>query len=97
MYGLYICQPYAEQIITGYKKYEYRNWKSKKLKTPIYLLTKNSECLGIISLRHYQEIDEGPDWYKYAYRVDVIERFEKPRKYFHPLGAVRWVKNVKFT
>ncbi len=94
MYGLYICQPYADQIITGIKKYEFRNWKSKKIGQPVYLLTKNSQCLGIILLRHYQKIDI-PDWYKYAYRVDVIERFDPPRKYHHPLGAIRWVKNVK--
>ena len=36
------------------------------------------------------------DRYRYAYRINVIEIFPKSRKHIHPLGAVRWVKNVKF-
>ena len=38
-------------------------------------------------------IDEN---YFHVWEVNVIEKFSKPKKYSHPLGARIWVKNVDY-
>jgi len=92
MIGFYVREPFASRIINGEKKYEFRNSKTQKIKIPILLLTKNNS-LGIIKIVQVIQIDKK---YKYAWRIEIIEKFKKPKSYIHPIGAVNWIKDVKF-
>lgn len=97
MDGFFIREPYSLQIISKKKKYEFRNRKTTKLKIPFYLLTNNNQCIGIILFEYIQELDQDdPEDWKYAYKIKVIHRFHRPRKYYHPKGAITWIKNVRF-
>ena len=94
MYGFIICQPYAGQIINGEKKQEFRSRRTTKLNIPVYLLS-NKKCLGIIQFTKCSKTNKHPK-YDWAWDVIVIEKFTKPKKFFHPRGAQRWIKDVKF-
>ena len=39
-----------------------------------------------------ESIDD--DYESYAWEVEVCKTYSKPQKYFHPVGAQVWVKNV---
>ncbi len=90
MQGFIVRQPYSGQIINGTKKFELRNFMTNKLNEPCYLLSEG-QVLGKIMFTDIKEINK--DW-RYAWRVKVIKKFNKPWKYNHPLGAQRWVKLV---
>lgn len=90
MEGFIIRQPFSGQIINGAKKYEYRNFKTKKLNTPVYLLSEGI-VLGKIMFTEIKENNR--DW-KYAWKIKVMKKFAKPWRYYHPMGAQRWVKKV---
>ena len=90
MHGFIVKQPYASQIINGTKKFEFRNFKTKKLNEPCYLLSEGY-VLGTIMFTKIKEINK--DW-KYAWSIKIIKKLAKPWKYKHPQGAQRWVKKV---
>ena len=90
MHGFIVKQPYSNQIINGTKKFEYRNFETKKLNIPIYLLSEGM-VLGKIMFTGIKKHNK--DW-KYAWKIKVLKKFTKPWKYSHPQGAQRWVKNV---
>ena len=94
MYGFIICQPYADKIINGTKKQEYRSKRTTKLNIPVYLLS-GKNCLGIIQFTKCYKTSKH-EKYDYAWDVIVIEKFTEPKKYIHPRGAQRWIKDVKF-
>jgi hypothetical protein len=89
--GFIIKQPYSSQIINGTKKYEYRNFKTLKLNQPLYLLSEGL-VLGKIMFTGIKNHDK--KW-KYAWSIKVLKKFVKPWRYSHPLGAQRWVKEVR--
>ncbi len=90
MQGFIVKQPYSGQIINGTKKFEFRNFKTNKLDETCYLLSEGC-VLGKIM---FTEIKKGNKDWKYAWRIKVIKKFERPWKYNHPMGAQRWVKSV---
>ena len=90
MQGFIVKQPYSGQIINGAKKFEFRNFRTNKLDEPCYLLSEG-HVLGKIMFTEIKEINK--DW-RYACRIKVIKKFEKPWKYNHLMGAQRWVKSV---
>lgn len=94
MYGFIICQPHADRIINGIKKQEFRSRRTTKLNIPVYLLS-DKKCLGIIEFTKCYKTNKHKK-YDYAWDVTVIEKFTKPKKYIHLLGAQIWIKNVKF-
>jgi len=89
--GFIVRQPYSGQIINRTKKQEFRNFKTTKLNQPIYLLSEGF-VLGKIMFTGIK--DNTKEW-KYAWNVKVLKKFVKPWRYAHPLGAQRWVKEVK--
>ena len=91
MQGFIVRQPYANQIINGKKKFEFRNFKTNKLNEPCYLLSEGM-VLGTIMFTKIREINK--DW-KYAWSIKIIKKLTKPWKYKHPQGAQRWVTEVK--
>jgi hypothetical protein len=90
MQGFIVKQPYSDQIISGKKKFEYRNFKTKKINEPCYLLSEGF-VLGTIMFTGIKEINK--DW-RYSWRIMVIKKLKQPWKYNHPMGAQRWVKSV---
>ncbi|MEM2683851.1 MAG: ASCH domain-containing protein [Nitrososphaerota archaeon] len=107
--GLIVKQPYADQIIRGYKK-----WEMRRRPPPIDKIGKNilllsgGYALGIIrivkvvgplgerDLIRTMKMHGGANpTYRYAWVVKIVKKFEKPIKYRHPSGARVWVKNVK--
>ena len=89
--GFIVRQPYSGQIINGIKKQELRNFKTTKLNQPVYLLSEGL-VLGKIMFTGIKENNQ--EW-KYAWNVKVLKKFARPWRYSHPLGAQRWVKEVK--
>jgi hypothetical protein len=92
--GLIVLQPYANQIITKAKKFEYRKSKppANKVKVPLLLLSKGF-AIGKIMIMSY-----GHGWGElgtdYRWQINVIEKFSIPIKYNHT-GQQVWVKNVE--
>ena len=93
MNGIIICQPYANQIINGVKKYEYRSRQTTKLNIPVYLLS-NKKCLGIIKFTKCEKLFNDTK-YNYAWSVIVLEKFKESKKYVTIKGAQIWIKDVK--
>ncbi len=91
MQGFIIRQPYSGQIINETKKQEFRNFKTLKLNQPIYLL---SEVFVLGKIMFSGIKDNTKEW-KYACNFKVFKNFARPWRYAHPLGAQRWVKEVK--
>lgn len=91
MQGFIVKQPYSGQIITKKKKQEFRNFKTKKINEPVYLLSEGF-VLGKIMFTGIKEINK--DW-KYAWDIKVLKKLSRPWKYHHPQGAQRWVKEVR--
>ncbi len=94
MNGIIILQPYADQIINGIKKYEYRSRQTTKLNIPVYLLS-NKKCLGIIKFTKCEK-SENNTKYNYSWKVKVLEKFKEPKPYIPIKGAQIWIKDVKF-
>ena len=90
MQGFIVRQPYSNQIISGTKKYEFRNFKTTKINIPVYLLSEGM-VLGKIM---FTEIKENNKGWKYAWKIKVLKKFTKPWRYSHPQGAQSWVKKV---
>ena len=90
MQGFIVKQPFSSQIINGTKKYEFRNFKTRKLDVPVYLLSEGT-VLGKIMFTEIKENNK--DW-KYAWKIKVLKKLVKPWKYSHPQGAQRWVKII---
>ena len=90
MQGFIVKQPYANQIINGTKKFEFRNFKTNKLDESCYLLSEGL-VLGTIMFTGIKEINK--DW-KYAWSIKIIRKLTRPWKYRQPQGAQRWVKKV---
>ena len=89
--GLIVKQPYANQIINGEKKIEYRSRKPpfRYRKIPIYLLSEG-KVLGVIIIHDHHQVDSDT----WAWEVEDIHKYKLPEKYRHPCGAQVWVKNV---
>lgn len=91
--GLIVLQPWADEIITGKKKAEYRK-KAPPIQyynKDIYLLS-SGVVLGTIRIHDYSRIrDES-----YLWKVMVREMYLERKKYIHPNGAQVWVKDVIF-
>ncbi len=108
--GLIIRQPYADMIIRGRKKREYRNIKppKSKINRNLFLLSEGV-VLGIIKITEYKavkrfrsknhsfaqdrsmSIKDNPT---FIWNIEVIERFEPPKQYSHPIGTQVWVRDV---
>jgi hypothetical protein len=109
MDGLIVKQPYARWIIEGRKKWEMRSRPppAGKVGRRVYLLSdgfvlgviKIVDCVGPLTSRElsrYRSLHlAGRTRYRYAWVVEVVRRFSRPRRYRHPHGARVWVKNVK--
>ncbi len=94
MDGLIVLQPHADKIINRTKKTEFRNKKTpeNKIKIPLYLLS-GGYALGKFKIIGF---GRGKTDFRYGWKIKVLKKFTKPKKYRHPMGAQIWVKNVKF-
>lgn len=92
MQGLIVLQPYADKIISGQKRFEYRKTKppQNKIQQIIFLLSGGFALGKIIIDGVTKNLNTG----YYGWDIIVFEKFDKPRKYFHPNGAQVWVKKV---
>lgn len=90
MDGIMISSPYAEEIISGQKVLEYRKRPISKayLKTRLYLLSEG-KVLGVIEFSKQQKLQS-----QYLVHVQVHEKYDPPKIYYHPNGANIWVKDV---
>lgn len=93
MNGIIICQPYADQIINGTKKHEYRSRQTTKLNISVLLLSEK-KCLGIIKFTKCEKIINDTK-YNYAWSVIVLEKFKEPKNYTAIKGAQIWIKDVE--
>ena len=93
MDGLIVLQPDANRIINRLKKTEFRNKMPPegKINTPLYLLS-GGYAVGKFKIAGF---GRGKLNFRYGWRIKVIKKFSKPKKYKHPMGAQIWVKNVK--
>lgn len=92
MNGLIVLQPYADRIISGKKRFEYRKKQppQDKINVSIFLLSKGF-ALGKIKIDCIvKNVNTG----FYGWDITVLEKFDRPKKYFHPNGAQVWVKKV---
>ncbi len=105
-----VLEPYATMIIEGGKTWELRSRKppASRLGKSIYLLSAG-EILGVVRimscsgplseaelLAHFKEHRvEEPEPRLYAWRLEVVRRFLRRRKYVHAQGARIWVKRVQ--
>lgn len=92
--GLIVLQPYADQIISKTKQFEYRKSKppADKVKVPLLLLSKGF-ALGKIMILSYGN-GWGEEHDEYRWQIKVLEKFKTPVKYEHT-GQQVWVKNVR--
>lgn len=110
MDGLIVLEPYATMIIEGKKSWELRSRKPppSRLGRGIYLLS-SGEILGVIRvvsysgplfkeelMAHFAEhrVKE-PRPGQYAWKVEVVRKFVRRRKYVHPQGARIWLRRVQ--
>lgn len=91
--GLLIRKKWVELIVLGIKTQEVRSWEppQDKIAVPIYVL-----CEGHVWAK-IRINSFGFDTRTETYRWDfvILETYPVGRKYFHPNGAQRWVKNVR--
>ena len=91
--GLLIEEKFIEQMLTGKKKYEYRNFTCPYLDEKI-ILVKLGCAYGTVI---FDKNCKGNKKFKYGWHIKSYKKFKTPKKYKHPQGAQRWIKNVKFT
>jgi ASCH domain len=110
MDGLIVLEPYATMIIEGQKSWELRSRRpsSSRLGKGIYLLS-SGEILGVIRIKSYtgplskaellthlrKHRVKDPEPKLYAWRVEVVRKYPKRKKYIHSRGARVWVKSVR--
>ena len=86
---------------------------SKKLGKNLYLLSSGNVLGKIIIETHWivtkQELEKHKQKHlsetsflskthvSHVWKIHVTKKFEKPKKYSHPIGARVWVNNVSFT
>jgi len=87
--GFIVCQPYADQIISGEKTEEFRTFKTIKLDEPLYLLSEG-KAHGLIIFESIREIE----YKNYAWKIKVLEKFKEPIPYRRKKGQQIWVKQV---
>lgn len=47
--------------------------------------------------KHWSDTQYLSDYeHQEVWEIEVTEKFQKPKKYFHPIGARIWVNNVSF-
>ena len=90
--GFIVCQPYADQIISGEKTEEFRTFRTIKLNEPIYLLSEG-KAHGLILFESIREID----FKSYAWKIKVLKKFKEPIPYERKTGQQIWVKEVKLS
>ena len=110
MDGLIVLEPYATMIIVGTKSWELRSRKppASRLGKSVYLLS-SGDILGVIRILSYSgplskaelqahftehQVEE-PRPGQYAWRLKVVRKFHRRRKYVHARGARVWVKEVR--
>ena len=90
MDGLIVKQPWANDIISGKKKVEYRSNKLPDSKKWVYVyLLSGGKALGKIRFEGYNEHSTGYEWI-----ISKVEPFSSPKPYIHPHGARVWVTEV---
>ena len=91
-HGIIILQPFANRIINGQKRNEYRNKPIPKhyLNIPLFLLSEG-KILGIIRFIGCKITS----FNGYSWKVRVLEKYQEPVKYQHKNGCQVWVRNVK--
>jgi|GEM_PF-6351962 hypothetical protein len=110
MDGIVVLEPYATMIIEGQKSLELRSRRppASKIGKRIYLLS-SGEVLGIVRItsfsgplseeqiraRFFEHRVPEPKPGYYAWRLEVVKRFARRRKYVHPRGARVWLRNVR--
>jgi hypothetical protein len=110
MDGFVVLEPYATMIIDGLKSWELRSRRppASKVGRRIYLLS-SGEILGVVKIAsfsgplsqedlqaHFPEHRvRGPKPGQYAWKLEVVRRFARRRRYLHPRGARIWLKQVR--
>lgn len=94
MDGLIVRQPYAQQLVEGKKKKEFRSSKLPKNKrnTPVYIMTPLSQdgvILGQVTFVHDHDNGETHEWV-----AKNPVKYEKPLPYKQKFGCVVWQNNV---
>lgn len=92
MDGLIVKEPFATQLVTGKKKYEYRSKPLPKNKTNVSVLILNKgRVLGYVNFDYdkYDEDDEIHKWH-----VDEYKQFSPYMKYKHKNGCIIWINDV---
>ena len=87
--GFIVCPNYAELIISGQKKHEFRSRRTTILNKPVYLLSKG-KVYGIIQFLKCDCLE-----HSYAWTIEVLKKYTNCKSYQHPKGAIVWIKEVK--
>ena len=91
--GLLVMEKFINQMLAGKKKYEYRNFKCRRLNVEI-ILAKNGCAYGTVI---FDRICKGKLGYEYGWHIKSCKKFKTPKKYKKLPGQVVWIKNVKCT
>ena len=110
MDGIVVLEPYATLVIDGKKSLELRSRRppASKVGKQIYLLS-SGEILGIVRItsfsgplsevqlqaRFLEHRVPEPKPGVYAWKLEVVKRFARRRKYVHPRGARVWLRKVR--
>jgi len=88
--GLIIRQPYADQIMNGEKRIEYRKKKlpDDKRFIDVYVLSEG-HVLGTVSFDNCFDNENGYSWH-----IRRHSKFPEPKRYIHPKGARVWIRGV---
>jgi len=91
MDGLIVRQPFADQIINGEKRFEYRDYRppKNKMNQLLYLLSEG-KAIGLVRIIDVQTREDN-----YAWKISVDTKFENRGLYDHS-GQIIWVKKVIF-
>ena len=107
MKGLIIKQPYIDNIMSGAKTWEIRGSKTKirgqieLIQSGSGLVVGCCEIVDCLQLtpqeffknktKHLVESDVLPYKKTFAWVIENAKRYDVPRKYKHPSGAIIWV------
>ena len=91
--GLLVKEKFIEQILTGKKKYEYRDNLCPRIDEKV-LLVKRGCAYGCVI---FDKNCKGNKKFKYGWHIKSYKKFKTPKKYKIPRGPVIWIKNVKIT
>ena len=93
MDGLIVKQPFATQLVSGKKKFEYRKTPipKKKIGEPVYILTPKNNGYKILGTVTFYPSNQGET----TWRVIDPMKYDGEWNYVPKSGCVIWVNNVE--